>query len=62
MMDASKYGSGYYPAPGIPSKWDMVVSAYPDAGRRTADIMSEGMTQVGCKQCGQLMIQNLRKE
>ena len=38
------------------------VSAYLDAGYRTADIMSEGRTSVGCKQCGQLIIQNLRKE
>ena len=38
------------------------VSAYLDAGYRTADIMSEGQTLVGCKQCGQLIIQNLRKE
>jgi len=38
------------------------VSAYLDAGYRTADIRSEGQTLVGCKQCGQLIIQNLRKE
>ena len=38
------------------------VSAYLDAGCRTADIMSEGMTLVGCRQCGQLIIDNLRKE
>ena len=38
------------------------VSAYLDAGYRTADIMSEGQPLVGCKQCGQLIIQNLRKE
>ena len=38
------------------------VSAYLDAGYRTADIMSEGMKEVGCKACGQLIIQNLRKE
>ena len=38
------------------------VSAYLDAGYRTADIMSEGMTLVGCKQCGRLIIENLRKE
>ena len=33
-----------------------------DAGYRTADIMSEGMTLVGCKQCGELILKNLRKE
>ena len=38
------------------------VSAYLDAGYRTADIMSEGMTQVGCSRCGELIISNLRKE
>ena len=38
------------------------VSAYLDAGYRTADIMSEGQTLVGCRECGQLIIQNLRKE
>lgn len=38
------------------------VSRYLDAGCRTADIMSEGMTIVGCKQCGDLIIDNLRKE
>ena len=37
------------------------VSAYLDAGYRTADIMSEGGTLVGCSQCGELIIQNLRK-
>lgn len=38
------------------------VSAYLDAGYRTADIMSDGMVQVGCKECGDLMIRYLRKE
>ena len=38
------------------------VSAYLDAGYRTADIMSEGMAQVGCKKCGDLIISNLKKE
>lgn len=38
------------------------VSAYLDAGYRTADIMSEGMTQVGCRKCGDLIIENLKKE
>ena len=37
------------------------VSAYLDAGYRTADIISEGETLVGCKQCGELIIENLRK-
>ena len=37
------------------------VSAYLDAGCRTADIMSEGMTQVGCSRCGQLIAENLKK-
>ena len=38
------------------------VSAYLDAGYRTADIMSEGMIRVGCSQCGELIIQNLKRE
>ena len=38
------------------------VSAYLDAGYRTADIMSEGKKEVGCKQCGEFIINNLRKE
>ncbi|MBQ8183239.1 MAG: 3-isopropylmalate dehydrogenase [Clostridia bacterium] len=37
------------------------VSAYLDKGYRTADIMSEGMIQVGCEKCGNLIIENLRK-
>lgn len=38
------------------------VSKYLDAGYRTADIMSEGMTLVGCKQCGDLIVSFLKKE
>ncbi|MBQ8575921.1 MAG: 3-isopropylmalate dehydrogenase [Clostridia bacterium] len=38
------------------------VSAYLDAGYRTADIMSEGMTQVGCRKCGDIITENLKKE
>lgn len=34
---------------------EAAVSAYLDAGYRTADIMSEGMKQVGCKECGTLI-------
>ena len=41
---------------------EQAVSAYLDAGYRTADIMSEGMTLVGCRQCGRLIIENIRKE
>ena len=41
---------------------EQAVSAYLDAGFRTADIMSPGMTLVGCRQCGELIIRNLRKE
>ena len=37
------------------------VSAYLDKGYRTADIMSEGMQKVGCKQCGDLIVENLKK-
>ena len=38
------------------------VSAYLDAGWRTADIMSEGMHLVGCRECGDKILENLRKE
>ena len=38
------------------------VSAYLDAGYRTADIMSEGGILVGCRRCGDLIIENLKKE
>ena len=38
------------------------VSSYLDKGYRTADIMSEGGKLVGCKECGQLIIENLKKE
>ena len=38
------------------------VSAYLDAGYRTADIMSDGGKLVGCKQCGELIVKFLSKE
>ena len=38
------------------------VSAYLDGGYRTADIMSDGGQLVGCKQCGELIVKNLKKE
>ena len=41
---------------------EKAVSAYLDAGYRTADIMSEGMTQVGCKECGDIISGYLGKE
>lgn len=40
---------------------EKAVASYLDAGYRTADIMSEGMTQVGCKKCGELILANLKK-
>ncbi len=36
------------------------VSVFLDEGYRTADIMSEGKTLVGCKQCGELILKNLK--
>lgn len=39
---------------------EAAVSAYLDAGYRTADIMSEGMTQVGCIQCGDIIVSCLK--
>ena len=41
---------------------ERAVGAYLDKGYRTADIMSEGKTQVGTKQCGDLITQYLTKE
>ena len=38
------------------------VSAFLDADYRTADIMSEGKSLVGCKECGDLIINYLKKE
>ena len=38
------------------------VRKFLDAGYRTADIMSEGMTLVGCKQCGDLIANYITKE
>lgn len=38
------------------------VSKYLDAGYRTADIMEDGMTKVGCKKCGDLILEYLTKE
>ncbi len=41
---------------------EKAVSDYLDAGYRTADIMSEGMTPVGCSECGRIITENLKKE
>ena len=41
---------------------ERAVSDYLDAGYRTADIMSEGKTRVGCSRCGELITGYLRKE
>ena len=41
---------------------ERAVSDYLDAGYRTADIMSEGKTRVGCSRCGELITGFLRKE
>ena len=49
----------------MPNEADAIekaVSDYLDAGYRTADIMGEGMTLVGCKQCGKLIIDNIKKK
>ena len=40
---------------------EQAVSDYLDAGYRTADIMSEGMTKVGCRECGTLIAGMLKK-
>ena len=40
---------------------ERAVSDYLDAGYRTADIMSEGKTKVGCAECGRIITEILRK-
>ena len=35
------------------------VSKFLDDGYRTADIMSDGMTKVGCKKCGEIVTENI---
>lgn len=40
---------------------EKAVSTYLDEGFRTADIMSEGKTQVGCMQCGELILKYLKR-
>ena len=37
------------------------VSEYLDSGYRTSDIMSDGMTVVGCSECGRLITESLKK-
>lgn len=49
----------------MPAEADAIehaVSAYLDDGYRTADIMSEGMTKVGCNECGDRIVRYLGKE
>ena len=41
---------------------EKAVSEFLDEGYRTADIMSEGKTLVGCKKCGELITGYLSKE
>lgn len=41
---------------------EKAVSDYLDAGYRTADIMSDGMTQVSCSECADIIIEKLKKE
>jgi len=40
---------------------EQAVSDYLDTEYRTADIMSEGKTCIGCKECGRLIVENLEK-
>ena len=40
---------------------ERAVSDYLDAGYRSADIMSEGKTKVGCAECGRIITEILRK-
>lgn len=38
---------------------ERAVSDYLDEGYRTADIMGEGMTLVGCKKCGDIVLEKM---
>ncbi len=38
---------------------ERAVNAYLEQGYRTADIMSDGMTEVSCSECGSIVVQNL---
>ena len=47
----------------LPNEADAIeqaVAAYLDAGYRTADIMSEGKTLVGCTDCGRIIAENIK--
>jgi len=47
----------------MPTEADAIeaaVSTYLDAGYRTADIMSAGMTKVGCKECGRIITEYIK--
>ena len=49
----------------LPDEADAIeraVGRYLDQGYRTADIMQEGKEQVGCRRCGQLILDYLTKE
>ena len=49
----------------LPEEADAIeraVSRYLDAGYRTADIMRDGQTLVGCAACGDLIAQYITKE
>ena len=49
----------------LPAEADAIeraVGRYLDQGYRTADIMQEGKEQVGCRRCGQLILDYLAKE
>lgn len=41
---------------------EKAVSTYLDMGYRTADIMGEQCKLVGCKECGELIVNNLKKD
>ncbi|MBQ2767442.1 MAG: 3-isopropylmalate dehydrogenase [Clostridia bacterium] len=47
--------------PGEADAIEHAVSSFLDAGFRTADIMSDGMTLVGCQRCGELIVRSLQK-
>ncbi len=44
------------------SSIENAVSAFLDSGYRTADIMSDGMTLVGCRKCGDIIVEKIKKQ
>ena len=53
-----RYGLGL---PRVAQRLEAAVTAALDAGYRTGDIMQPGCSQVGCRQMGEVVLQQLEK-